>query len=91
MDLVESDHSALRNDPSYRETVVYGNVLIEHDVVENSQVLHYGGDSGDEPGFQDMAGQDYSFLDVSRCVDEGVDLPPNSCPPMKSVSNVQKR
>jgi len=172
LDLVESDHSTLRNHPSYGETFVYGNVLIKHDVVENSQVLHYGGDGGDEgiyrkgtlwffnntvvshrsgnttlmrlsskdehsecfnnivyavaapgrlaildetgtmnlyhnwlsagwvwahgglagdvnlwenvegdePGFADMAGRDYSLLDVSPCVDEGIDLPPELLP-----------
>ena len=47
MDLVDSDHTELINDTSYRNTYVYGNFLIKHDVVENSQVLHYGGDSGD--------------------------------------------
>ncbi len=47
IDLVESDHEALLTDPDYRETNVYGNVLIKYDVQENGQVLHYGGDSGD--------------------------------------------
>ena len=47
IDLVESDHENLINDPSYRNTYVYGNVLIKHDVEENGQVLHYGGDGGD--------------------------------------------
>lgn len=46
LDLVDSDHSQLIEDPAYAETFVYGNVLIKHDVVENGQVLHYGGDSG---------------------------------------------
>jgi len=45
LDLVDSDHDDLIDDPTYGETFVYGNVLIKHDVVENSQVLHYGGDS----------------------------------------------
>jgi len=34
-------------DPRYRTTFVYGNVLVEHDDQSNSQILHYGGDSGD--------------------------------------------
>ncbi len=46
IDLVESDYDSLINDPDYRETHVYGNVLIKHDVQENGQVIHYGGDSG---------------------------------------------
>jgi hypothetical protein len=47
IDLVESDHEDLLNDPSYSQTHVYGNILIKHDVQENGQVLHYGGDGGD--------------------------------------------
>ena len=47
IDLVDSNHSELLNDPSYKKTMVYGNVLIKKDVIENGQVLHYGGDSGD--------------------------------------------
>ncbi|MEM7049520.1 MAG: right-handed parallel beta-helix repeat-containing protein [Acidobacteriota bacterium] len=46
LDLVESGSSTLINDPRYRETFVYGNVLIEPDGAGNSQVVHYGGDSG---------------------------------------------
>jgi len=33
---------------AYHTTFVYGNVLVEHDDDGNSQILHYGGDSGDE-------------------------------------------
>ncbi len=46
LDLVEAGTPALYNDPSYRETFVYGNVLVESDGEGNSQVVHYGGDSG---------------------------------------------
>jgi hypothetical protein len=46
LDLVDSDYSALYDDPSYRETFVYGNILIEPDGAGNSQICHYGGDSG---------------------------------------------
>lgn len=48
LDLVESDNEDLIQAPSYTETFVYGNVLIKHDVQENGQVLHYGGDGGTE-------------------------------------------
>ncbi len=45
LDLVEGEDSSLiRNDPRYRETFVYGNVLIEPDAAGNRQVTHYGGD-----------------------------------------------
>ena len=47
LDLVESDFDELINDPAYRRTVVYGNVLIEPDGAGNSQIVHYGGDGGD--------------------------------------------
>ncbi len=47
LDLVDAeDNSAIVNDPSYRQTFVYGNILIEPDGAGNSQILHYGGDSG---------------------------------------------
>ncbi|HEY1173542.1 MAG TPA: right-handed parallel beta-helix repeat-containing protein [Verrucomicrobiae bacterium] len=47
LDLVDaSDSEILRNDPAYRETWVYGNILIEREGDGNSQIVHYGGDSG---------------------------------------------
>lgn len=46
LDLVDSDHAAVRGEPSYRETFVYGNLLWERDDRLNNQVCHYGGDSG---------------------------------------------
>ncbi len=47
LDLVDAEDSAeLVNHPSYHETRVYGNILVEHDGDGNSQILHYGGDSG---------------------------------------------
>ena len=38
--------------PSYRETFVYGNVLIEFDGEGNRQMIHYGGDSGREERYR---------------------------------------
>ncbi|MCU0670289.1 MAG: polysaccharide-degrading enzyme [Myxococcota bacterium] len=47
LDLVDAeDTDVIVNHPSYAETFVYGNVLIEPDGAGNSQILHYGGDSG---------------------------------------------
>lgn len=47
LDMVDAEDSAvLVNHPSYSETFVYGNILIEPDGAGNSQMLHYGGDSG---------------------------------------------
>jgi hypothetical protein len=46
-DLVDAeDSSQIESDPSYRETFVYGNVVIESEETGNRQILHYGGDSG---------------------------------------------
>jgi hypothetical protein len=47
LDLVDAEDSqVLINHPSYAETHVYGNILIEPDGAGNSQMVHYGGDSG---------------------------------------------
>src|SRR5262245_27802718 len=46
LDLVESNEPTLVNDPRYRATFVYGNVLLEPGDVGNSQIAHYGGDGG---------------------------------------------
>ena len=47
LDLVDAEDSdVIVNDPSYGRTFVYGNVLIEPDGAGNSQIVHYGGDSG---------------------------------------------
>jgi len=44
LDLVDSGN--LNGLPSYGTTFVYGNVLVEPDGAGNSQIVHYGGDSG---------------------------------------------
>lgn len=47
LDLVDAeDTQVLVNHPSYSSTYVYGNILIEPDGSGNSQIVHYGGDSG---------------------------------------------
>jgi hypothetical protein len=48
LDLVETDYDEIANLPEYRQTFVYGNVLLESEGAGNSQILHYGGD-GDGP------------------------------------------
>ena len=48
LDLVETDYTEIADDPAYDATFVYGNILIEPDNAGNSQILHYGGDGGDE-------------------------------------------
>ncbi len=53
LDLVDAEDSvALQQDPRYRSTFVYGNVLIEPDDAGNRQIIHYGGDSGNVPTYR---------------------------------------
>jgi len=53
LDLVDAEDSqVLVNHPSYGETFVYGNVLVEHEGDGNSQIIHYGGDSGTEDDYR---------------------------------------
>lgn len=53
LDLVDGEDSSLiRSAPEYRRTFVYGNVLIEPDGAGNSQITHYGGDSGNTPNYR---------------------------------------
>jgi Putative Ig domain len=50
LDLVDAEDSVqIQNDAAYHKTFVYGNLLIEPDGAGNSQIAHYGGDSGNEP------------------------------------------
>ncbi|WAC19005.1 right-handed parallel beta-helix repeat-containing protein [Luteolibacter sp. SL250] len=53
LDLVDgSDHESIRQDPRYRVTEVHGNVLIEPEGDGNNQIVHYGGDSGNEEWYR---------------------------------------
>ncbi|MBN1866534.1 polysaccharide-degrading enzyme [Candidatus Sumerlaeota bacterium] len=45
LDLVDSDYEDIYDLTSYSTTYVYGNVLVEYDGTDNSQICHYGGDS----------------------------------------------
>ncbi len=47
LDLVDSHTPDITGSPSYGETFVYGNVLVEEDGDFNRQIVMYGGDSGD--------------------------------------------
>jgi len=49
LDLVDSQEGMeIRNDPRYHLAHVYGNLLIEHEGPDNNQIVHFGGDSGDD-------------------------------------------
>jgi hypothetical protein len=53
LDLVHAeDSSILRNDPRYRSTFVYGNVIIEHPNSGNNDIVLYGGDGGSANKFR---------------------------------------
>jgi hypothetical protein len=46
LDLVETDSVTIQSSLAYRQTYVYGNVLVETDASGNRQITHYGGDNG---------------------------------------------
>lgn len=48
LDLVDADYADIYDSTSYRSTYVYGNIFIEPEGAGNSQICHYGGDSGNE-------------------------------------------
>ncbi len=52
LDLVDAGHEEIINLPSYRKTYVYGNILVERSDEGNSQIVHYGGDSGDKTRYR---------------------------------------
>ena len=52
LDLVDSDYESIYGEASYNTTYVYGNILIEPDNHGNSQIVHYGGDSGEEERYR---------------------------------------
>jgi len=50
LDLVDS--SRMGDNPRYRKTFVYGNILVEPEGAGNSQIVHYGGDSRNSDGYR---------------------------------------
>ncbi|NND05061.1 MAG: polysaccharide-degrading enzyme [Saprospiraceae bacterium] len=53
LDLVDAEDSqVLVNHANYHKTHVYGNLLIEPEGAGNSQMVHYGGDSGTETDYR---------------------------------------
>ncbi|MDA1212375.1 MAG: polysaccharide-degrading enzyme [Planctomycetota bacterium] len=52
LDLVDAEGSdEIRNSPMYGTSLVYGNIMLKHDG-GNNQIMHYGGDSGDESSYR---------------------------------------
>ncbi|MBN2541933.1 right-handed parallel beta-helix repeat-containing protein [bacterium] len=52
LDLVDTDYEAFYSDSIYNKTYVYGNILVENEGEGNSQIIHYGGDSGVEERYR---------------------------------------
>ncbi|HOX51808.1 MAG TPA: right-handed parallel beta-helix repeat-containing protein [Fibrobacteria bacterium] len=52
LDLVDSDHDEILARPTYRRTYVLGNLLIEREGSGNRQMVHYGGDNGDNSTYR---------------------------------------
>jgi hypothetical protein len=53
LDLVDATgNAALNASPAYRQTHVFGNVIIEREGDGNNQIVHYGGDSGKTDGYR---------------------------------------
>jgi uncharacterized protein YjiK len=73
LDLVDSDHANLYNAATYRETFVYGNILIEPATSSNGNVVHYGGDlSGREATYRKGTLHFYNNTIVSYRSDQTV-------------------
>lgn len=67
LDLVDAeDTDVIVNDPRYRTTHVYGNVLLEPSDQGNSQIVHYGGDSGNTAIYRKGTLHFYGNTVVSR-------------------------
>src|SRR5262245_35217089 len=70
LDLMDGeDSSAIRNDPSYSSTYVYGNVLVENANDGNRQMAHYGGDSGNTATYRKGTMYFYNNTLVSKRTD----------------------
>ena len=52
LDLVDADPGSLPEPSTYLTTFVYGNILKEADGEGNRQMVHYGGDSGNESQYR---------------------------------------
>ena len=69
LDLVDSHNPLIAGDPRYRQTFVYGNVLIERLTEGNRQIVMYGGDSGDTPAYRNGSLYFYNNTVVSYRTD----------------------
>jgi hypothetical protein len=70
LDLVDSGNDAIRGDAAYRTTFVYGNVLVEGAEQGNPEVVHFGGDSGNEANYRSGTLHFYNNTVVSYRTDQ---------------------
>ncbi len=69
IDLVDAEGTAdIRNDPKYRKTFVYGNIIVEPQD-QGNQIVHYGGDSGNEANYRKGTLFFYNNTVISRRTD----------------------
>jgi hypothetical protein len=54
LDLVDSHADHIKGLTKYDNTYVYGNILIEREGEGNSQIIHFGGDSGTEDDYRPL-------------------------------------
>lgn len=66
LDLVDAGHESIYMAPEYRSTYVYGNILIERADEGNSQIIHYGGDSGNTSHYRKGTLYLYNNTIISR-------------------------
>ncbi len=52
LDLVNTGQEEFFKDPSYLDTYVYGNILIEPEGAGNGQIIHYGGDNNNQISYR---------------------------------------
>jgi hypothetical protein len=73
LDLVDADDSpALRAEPAYRKTFVYGNVIIEPAKDGLNQIVHYGGDMGKPDAYRKGTLYFYNNTVITRRTDKTV-------------------
>ncbi len=67
VDLVDADGDPnIYLDPAYRQTFVYGNVLIESKDEGNAQIVHYGGDQSNQDSYRKGVLYFYNNTVISR-------------------------
>jgi hypothetical protein len=73
LDLVDADDNpAIRSNPAYYKTFVYGNLILEPPGDPGNQIVHYGGDMGKPAAYREGTLYFYHNTVVSRRADKTV-------------------